>query len=155
MYHKHLEQCLMLSRRPVGFSRQEYCCGLPFPTPGDLPHPRIEPGSPALQAYSLPSEPQGKSNNTGVGSLSLLQGIFPTQGLNPGLLHCRWTLYQLSHKGGPFYGKVKVKVVQSYSTLCDQRSLALQADSLPAEPQGKPFYGKWKYIKQDKGINSK
>ena len=36
--------------------------------------------------------------NTGVGGLSLLQGIFPTQGLNPGLLHCRWILYQLSHK---------------------------------------------------------
>ena len=31
----------------------------------------------------------------------LLQGIFPTQGLNPGLLHCRWILYQLSHKGSP------------------------------------------------------
>ena len=39
--------------------------------------------------------------NTGVGSLSLLQGIFPTQGLNPGLLHCRQILYQLSHKGSP------------------------------------------------------
>ena len=39
--------------------------------------------------------------NTGVGSLSLLQGIFPTQGLNPGLLHCRRILYQLSHKGSP------------------------------------------------------
>ena len=37
----------------------------------------------------------------GVGSLSLLQGIFPTQGSNPGLLHCRWVLYQLSHKGTP------------------------------------------------------
>ena len=37
--------------------------------------------------------------NTGVGSLSLLQGIFPTQGLNPCLLHCRWILYLLSHKG--------------------------------------------------------
>ena len=37
--------------------------------------------------------------NTGVGSLSLLQGIFPTQGLNLGLPHCRWILYQLSHKG--------------------------------------------------------
>ena len=36
---------------------------------------------------------------TGVGSLSLLQGILPTQGSNPGLLHCRWILYQLSHKG--------------------------------------------------------
>ena len=39
--------------------------------------------------------------NTGVGSLSLLQGIFPTQGSNPGLLHCRQILYQLSHKGNP------------------------------------------------------
>ena len=39
--------------------------------------------------------------NTGVGSLSLLQGIFPTQGSNPGLLHCRQILYQLSHKGSP------------------------------------------------------
>ena len=39
--------------------------------------------------------------NTGVGSLSLLQGIFPTQRLNPGLLHCRQILYQLSHQGSP------------------------------------------------------
>ena len=39
--------------------------------------------------------------NTGVGSHSLLQGIFPTQGLNPGLLHCRQILYQLSHQGSP------------------------------------------------------
>ena len=39
--------------------------------------------------------------NTGVGSLFLLQGIFPTQGSNPGLPHCRWILYQLGHKGSP------------------------------------------------------
>ena len=39
--------------------------------------------------------------STGVGSLSLLQGIFPTQGSNQGLLHCRWILYQVSHKGSP------------------------------------------------------
>ena len=39
--------------------------------------------------------------NTGVGSLSLLPGIFPTQGLDPGLPHCRQILYQLSHKGSP------------------------------------------------------
>ena len=43
--------------------------------------------------------------NTGVGSRSLLQGIFPTQGLNPGLLHCRWILYQLSHQGSPVKSK--------------------------------------------------
>ena len=39
------------------------------------------------------------SQNTGVGSLSLLQGIFPTQGSNPGLLHCRWILYQMNYQG--------------------------------------------------------
>ena len=39
--------------------------------------------------------------NTGVGSCSLLQGIFLTQGSNPGLLHCRWILHQLSHQGSP------------------------------------------------------
>ena len=44
----------------VGFSRQEYWSGLPFPFPGDLPDPGIEPGSPALQADTLPSEPPGK-----------------------------------------------------------------------------------------------
>ena len=44
----------------VGFSRQEYWSGLPFPSPGDLPNPGIEPGSPALQADALPSEPPGK-----------------------------------------------------------------------------------------------
>ena len=41
----------------MGFSRQEYWSGLPFPSPEGLPDPGIEPGSPALQADSLPSEP--------------------------------------------------------------------------------------------------
>ena len=40
----------------MGFSRQEYWSGLPFPSPGDLPDPGIEPGSPALQADSFPTE---------------------------------------------------------------------------------------------------
>ena len=44
----------------MGFSRQEYCSGLLFPSPGDLPNPGIEPWSPALQADSLPAEPPGK-----------------------------------------------------------------------------------------------
>ena len=95
---------------------------MPFPSPGYLPDPGIEPRSPTLQADALPSatredkvkvkvasnslQPHGlyspwnsPGQNTGVGSRSLLQGIFPTQGLNLGL--------------------------------------ALRADSLPAEPQGK------------------
>ena len=44
----------------MGFSRQEYWSGLPFPSPGDLPDPGIEPGSPALEADALPTEPPGK-----------------------------------------------------------------------------------------------
>ena len=44
----------------MGFSRQEYWNGLPFPSPGDLPDPGIEPRSPALQADALTSEPPGK-----------------------------------------------------------------------------------------------
>ena len=48
----------------MGFSRQEYWSGLPFPSPGDLPNPGIEPGSPALQADSLPSESSGKLRTT-------------------------------------------------------------------------------------------
>ena len=43
----------------MGFSRREYWSGLPFPSPGDLPNPGIEPGSPTLQADALPSEPPG------------------------------------------------------------------------------------------------
>ena len=85
------------------FSRPEYWCGQPFPSSGDLPNPEIEPRSPTLQADCLPAEPQGKPKNPGVGSLVLLQWIFPTQELNRGLLHCRWILYQLSYEG-TFYG---------------------------------------------------
>ena len=121
----------------MGFSRQEYWSGLPFPSPGDFPDPRIQPGSAALQADYLPTELWGKPNayldyiksllqcrkwkwsrwvvsdslwphglwptrllpswdspgkSTGVGCHFLLQGIFLTQGSNPGLLHSRQTL---------------------------------------------------------------
>ena len=54
-----------------------------------------------MQVASLPAEPQQKPKNTGGGSLSLRQGIFPTQEPNWGLPHCRRILYQLSHKGSP------------------------------------------------------
>ena len=68
------------------FSRPEYWSGQPFPSPGDLPNPGIKPRSPALQVDSLPAEPQGQSKNTGMGILSLLRWIFPTQGSKRGLL---------------------------------------------------------------------
>ena len=60
---------------------------------GDLSIPGIEPRSPTLQANSLLSEPLGKPKNTGVGSLSLLQGSFLTQELNRGLLDCWLIVY--------------------------------------------------------------
>ena len=58
-------------------------------------------GSDSLQPHGLYSPWNFPGQNTGVGSLSLLQGIFPTQESYWGLPHCRWILYQLSHKGSP------------------------------------------------------
>ena len=84
--------------------------GLPSEPPGklsllqgNLPNPGIKPRSPTFQADSLPAEPQGKPKNTGVGSLSLFQQIFPTQELNQSLLHFKQILYQLSYQGSPEY----------------------------------------------------
>ena len=54
-----------------------------------------------LRLHGLFSLWNSPGQNAGVGSLSLLPRVFPTQGLNPGLPHCRWILYQLSHKGSP------------------------------------------------------
>ena len=100
-------KCMPLSRvqlfatpwtlHSMEFSRPECWSGEPFPSTVDFPSPGMEPRSPSLQADSLPAEPQGKPKNTGVGSLSLLQRIFPTQKSNHGLLNCRWLLYQLSY----------------------------------------------------------
>ena len=83
------------------FSRPEYWSGEPFPSPGYLPDPGIEPRSLVLQVDSLPAEPPGKPKNTRVGSLSFLQQIFPTQGSNQGLFHCRRILHQQRHQGSP------------------------------------------------------
>ena len=68
-----------------------------------------------ITLYSFPAKPQGKPKNTGVGSLSLLQWIFPTQESNWGLLHCRWILYQLNYQGSPTLYKLDNKDL-SYST---------------------------------------
>ena len=66
--------------------------GVAFPFFRNLPNPGIESRSPTLQVDSLPAEAQGKPKNTGVGGLFILQGIFPTQESNLGLLLCRWIL---------------------------------------------------------------
>ena len=72
-------------------------------------NPGIKPSSPTLQLDSLPSEPLGKPKNTGVGILSIFQGIFLTQESNWGLLHCRQILYQVSYQRSP-----KNKEAQNY-----------------------------------------
>ena len=105
------------------FFRQEYWSILPFSSPVELYNPGIAPWS-ASHAGSLLFElPQCRisesfsvvsncnptdhspwdspGQNTAVGSCSLLQVIFPIQGSNPGLLHCRQILYQLSYRGSP------------------------------------------------------
>ena len=68
------------------FSRPEYWSGyypvnmtIPFPSPGDLPNPGMEPRSPTLQADSLPSEPQGKPKNNGMDTYPFPRRIFLTQ----------------------------------------------------------------------------
>ena len=80
------------------------------------------------------------SQNIVVGSLFLFQGIFQTQGSNPGLLHCRWILYQLSHKRNP--GLLGGQPISSPADLpepgVELGSRALQADSLPTELSEKP-----------------
>ena len=62
------------------------------------------------QVLYSPRNSPGQS--TGVGSLSFLQGIFPTQGSNPGLPHCRQILYQLSHKGAQEYWGGSLSLLQ-------------------------------------------
>ena len=80
---------------------------VPFASPGDLPNPGIEPRSPTLEADSLSAESQGKPKNTGVSRLSFIQGIFPIQESNWGLLHCRQVLYPLNYQGSPKENKKK------------------------------------------------
>ena len=112
--------CTVVHQAPLsmGFSGQEYWSGLPFPSPGDLPHPgehkyrilkmhlKLKESkceshsvvSDSLRPHGLYSPWNSPGQNTGEGSLSLLQGIFPTQGSNSGLQHCGQILYQLSQK---------------------------------------------------------
>ena len=65
--------------------------------------------SDSLRHHGLYGPWNSPGQNTGVDSHSLLQGIFPTQGLNPGIPHCRQILYCLSHKGGPLLNALKNK----------------------------------------------
>ena len=121
--------CSLLGSSVHGTFQQGYWSGLPFPSPADLPRPRdgthvscfsciaerffttwaireallnLKWKWKSLSHARLFATPWNSSGqNTGVGSLSLLQGIFPNHGSNPGLLRCRQILYKLSHRGSP------------------------------------------------------
>ena len=82
---------------PHGILQARILKWVAFSSPGDIPNPGVQSRSPTLQADSLPAEPRGKPKIPGVGSLSLLQRIFPTQESNWSFLHCRKILYQLSY----------------------------------------------------------
>ena len=89
--------------------------------------------------HGLYSPWNSPGQNTGVGSLSLLQRIFPTQGSNPGRLHCRWILDQLSHQGSP---RILEWVAYPFSgdlpdPGIEPGSPVLQVNSLPIELSGK------------------
>ena len=100
---------------------------------------KVKVMSNSLRPHGLYSPWDFPDQNTGVGSLSLLQGIFSTQGPNPGLLHCRWILYQLSHQGSP-----RILEWVAYPSPVNlphpgiqPGSPALQVDSSPVEVSGK------------------
>ena len=128
----------MERKRPcLGFESQSYSavlshCSLPgssvhgifqarilewvvMPSSRGSSQPRVKPKSPSLQANSLLSETPGKPKNTGLGSLSLLQGIFLTKESNQSLLPCKWMLHQLSYQESP---KTKSYAHSISKTLC-------------------------------------
>ena len=121
------------------FSRQEHWSGLPCRPSGDLPNRGTEPRSPTLQADSLPSEPPREPMNTGMSSLSLLQGIFSTQG-SPAL--------QMDSSTAELPGKPRVSCVsvhaQSYLILCDPMDGSLPGSSLCGISQARML--EWVYI---------
>ena len=122
--------CSLPGSSTHGIFQAKYWSGLPFPSPGDLPHPGIEPGSPALRADALPSEPPGKLS---VKSLSRVR-LFATP----------WTAaYQAPPSMGfsrqecwsglplPSPGDPPDPGIEPWSP-------GLQADALPSEPPGSP-----------------
>ena len=106
------------------FSRQEYWSGVPLPSPRQI-----------LYIYKS-AKPPGKPKNTGVGTLSLLQRIFPTQESNRDLPHYRRILYQLSHQGSP------LRRTHCNSVLCDVLSTLTNGtewDCVYIRPPERPY----------------
>ena len=95
----------------------------------------------SLQPHGRYSPWNSPGQNTGEDSLCLLQGIFPTQGSNPGLPHCRQILYRLSHREAKEYwsGEPIPSPLDLPYPEIQLGSSALQLDSLPTELLGKPY----------------
>ena len=97
----------------------------------DLPDLEIELGFLTLEVDSLSAESQEKPKNNRVGILSLLQGIFPIQESNWGLLHCRQILYQLSYEGSPWTDYTVHGILQAQNT--GAGSLSLLQEIFPTQ----------------------
>ena len=94
-----------IARQPplsMGFSSQEYWSGLPWPSPGDLPDSGVKSRSPALQVDSLQLNHLGSPRILEWVAMPFPRGSSRLRDLsNPGLLHCRGILYQLSYQRSP------------------------------------------------------
>ena len=119
----------------MGFSRQEYWSGLPFPPPGELLNSKIEPRSPALQADSLPSEPPGKPRS-GTAAAKSLQSYptlcDPTDGSPPGsaipgILQARTLEWVAISFSNAWKWEVKVKLLSHVWLLATPWTAAYQA----------------------------
>ena len=89
--------------------------------------------SDSLRTHGVYSPWNSQGQNTAVGSLSFLQGVFPTQGSNPGLPHCRQVLYQLSHKGSPLSSQ-RVPEISSLDSKLSLLSAFMSSSLLPQDP---------------------
>ena len=118
----------------IGFSRQEFWSGQPIPFPEDLPDPRIKPGSPALQADSLPAEPQG--------SPRILEWVLCAQSCltlaTPQTVACQPPLFMHFSRQEYWSGQPIPSPGDLPDPGIEPGSPALQVDSLPTELSGKP-----------------
>ena len=94
----------------------------------------------SLQPHGLYNPWNSPGQNTGVGSLSLLEGLFPTQGWNPGLPHCGKILYQLSHQGSPYMWLSKSLTLSEFLILSFLSPIVLTVDISPVSLQLFPRY---------------
>ena len=119
----------------MGFSRQEYWSGLPRTSPGDLPNPGIGPGSPALQADSVPYEPTGKPRTLEWVAMPSSRGSSPPRDrTHVSRISCigRWVLHHQQHLGSPIIMHLSPQIInqpikQTSKSVGDRGMYALHA----------------------------